>query len=274
MKIRQALNVEAGLNDGLSVPFLLFFIAFAGTAKEGHATRLTGFIVEQLGYGTLVGLSIGLLGGWLLGLAAERKWMAHSWQQLGVVALPLLCLVASDTVGASMFIAAFVCGLAVQAGFKEAGKHSVEFAEEWGQLFNLSVFFLFGILVARAWSSFTPANVLYAILSLTIIRMVPVALALDRHRPEPRDRTFHGLVWPARSGLHRSRTGLFGRANASARGDDHQAGGDDDRAAEYFRARIERSARDGTLRPKDRNFANRRTGACGPRHGMIQTDFS
>ena len=178
MKIRQALNVEAGLNDGLSVPFLLFFIAFAGTATEGHATRLTGFIVEQLGYGTLVGLSIGLLGGWLLGLAAERKWMAHSWQQLGVVALPLLCLVASDTVGASMFIAAFVCGLAVQAGFKEAGKHSVEFAEEWGQLFNLSVFFLFGILVVRAWSSFTPANVLYAILSLTIIRMLPVALAL------------------------------------------------------------------------------------------------
>ena len=178
MKIRQALNVEAGLNDGLSVPFLLFFIAFAGTAKEGHATRLTGFIVEQLGYGMLVGLSIGLLGGWLLGLAAERKWMAHSWQQLGVVALPLLCLVASDTVGASMFIAAFVCGLAVQARFKEAGKHSVEFAEEWGQLFNLSVFFLFGILVVRAWSSFTPANVLYAILSLTIIRMLPVALAL------------------------------------------------------------------------------------------------
>ena len=48
-----------------------------------------------------------------------------------------------------MFIAAFVAGLAVQVGFKEAGKHSVEFTEEWGQLVNLSVFFLFGLLVAR-----------------------------------------------------------------------------------------------------------------------------
>jgi sodium/hydrogen antiporter len=178
MKIRQALNVEAGLNDGLSVPFLLFFIALAGGAAEGGHSSLTRFIVEQLGYGTLVGAGIGLLGGWLLGLAHGREWMAHSWKQLGVVALPLLCLVACETVGASMFIAAFVSGLAVQVGFKEASTHSVEFAEEWGQLFNLSVFFLFGILVAGAWSDFTLAHVLYAILSLTIIRMLPVALAL------------------------------------------------------------------------------------------------
>ena len=178
LKIRQALNVEAGLNDGLSVPFLLFFIALAGGAAHGGHSSLTRFIIEQLGYGALVGVGIGLLGGWLLGWAQARKWLAHGWQQLGVVALPILCMVVCEPIGASMFIAAFVCGLAVQFGFKEAGKHSVEFAEEWGQLFNLSVFFLFGILVARAWSGFTLAHALYAILSLTIIRMLPVALAL------------------------------------------------------------------------------------------------
>jgi NhaP-type Na+/H+ or K+/H+ antiporter len=178
LKIRQALNVEAGLNDGLSVPFLLFFIALAGGAAEGGHSSLIRFIVEQLGYGTLVGVSIGLLGGWLLGLAHKRKWLAHSWQQLGVVALPILCLVACEPIGASMFIAAFVGGLAAQVGFKDAARHSVEFTEEWGQLFNLSVFFLFGILVARAWPDFTLAHALYAILSLTLIRMLPVALAL------------------------------------------------------------------------------------------------
>ena len=75
--------------------------------------------------------------------------MAEPFHQLGLVALPLLCVMASEAVGASMFIAAFVAGLAVQVGFKEAGKHSVEFTEEWGQLLNLSVFFLFGLLVAR-----------------------------------------------------------------------------------------------------------------------------
>jgi NhaP-type Na+/H+ or K+/H+ antiporter len=178
MKIRKALNVEAGLNDGLSVPFLLFFIALAGGGADGERASLTQFIVEQLGFGALVGLGIGLAGGWLLGVAHRRQWMAHSWPQLGVVALPLLCLLASETVGASMFIAAFVAGLAVQVGFKDAAKHSVEFTEQWGQLFNLSVFFLFGLLVARAWSQFTWAHALYAALSLTVVRMLPVAVAL------------------------------------------------------------------------------------------------
>ncbi|MFO1514584.1 MAG: cation:proton antiporter, partial [Verrucomicrobiota bacterium] len=177
MKIRQGLNVEAGLNDGLSVPFLLFFIAMAGGAEGGHA-RLTGFIVEQLGFGTLVGGGIGWIGGWLLGVAQHRKWMAHSWEQLGVVALPLLCLLASEAVGASMFIAAFVAGLAVQVGFQDAARHSVEFTEEWGQLFNLSVFFLFGLLLAQAWPEFHWTHAVYAILSLTVVRMLPVAAAL------------------------------------------------------------------------------------------------
>jgi sodium/hydrogen antiporter len=177
LKIRQALNVEAGLNDGLSVPFLLFFIAIAGGA-DGERARLTQFVLEQLGYGGLVGVGIGLAGGWLLGVAHHRKWMAHSWQQLGVVALPLLCLLVSEAVGASMFIAAFVAGLAVQVGFKDAAKHSVEFTEEWGQLFNLSVFFLFGLLLAHEWPELHWRHALYAVLSLTVVRMVPVAIAL------------------------------------------------------------------------------------------------
>ncbi len=178
MKIRQALNVEAGLNDGLSVPFMLFFIALAGEVVGGHKASLGGFIIEQLGYGVLVGGGIGLIGGWLLGAAHRRRLMAHSWQQIGVVALPVLCFVVSDAVGASMFIAAFVAGLAVQVGFGEAGTHSVEFTEEWGQILNLSVFFLFGMLAARALPEFRLSHGIYALLSLTVVRMVPVAVAL------------------------------------------------------------------------------------------------
>ena len=178
LKIRQALNVEAGLNDGLSVPFLLFFIALSGGGATGEHARLTRFIIEQLGYGTLVGLSIGGAGGWLLGGAQRRKWMAHAWVQLGMVALPLLCLLASERFGASMFIAAFIAGLAVQAGFKDAAQESLEFTEEWGQLLNLSVFFLFGLLVARAGPQFQARHLVYASLSLTVVRLVPVAIAL------------------------------------------------------------------------------------------------
>jgi NhaP-type Na+/H+ or K+/H+ antiporter len=178
MPIRQALNVEAGLNDGLSVPFLMFFVALALRSTGEVGTVLARFLGEQLGYGTLVGIGIGLGGGWLLGLTHRRGWIAETMQPLGLVALPLLCVLASEATGASMFIAAFVAGLAVQAGFSEAGRHGAEFAEEWGQLFNFFVFFLFGLLVTEAWMRFTPGVVLYAILSLTVVRMAPVALAL------------------------------------------------------------------------------------------------
>ena len=177
-RIREALQVEAGLNDGLSVPFLLFFMTLAAAKVEGGVASLLQFVVEQLGFGVAVGIGIGLIGGWCLDLANRRGWMDRSFQQIGVVALPLLCLVVSEMVGASMFIAAFVAGLAVQNRFKDAGKHSVEFAEEWGQLFNLSVFFLFGMLVVRSWPQFNQAFWVYAFLSLTVVRMIPVAIAL------------------------------------------------------------------------------------------------
>ncbi|WP_321939901.1 cation:proton antiporter [Paraburkholderia sp. J8-2] len=186
-RIRQALNVEAGLNDGLAVPFLMFSIALAEVKEtDAGGSVLLRFVVEQLGYGTLVGLGTGLLGGWLLGLARRKEWMAESLTQLGVVALPFACVLLSEATGASMFIAAFVAGLATQAGFSEVGKHSVEFTEDWGQLFDYFVFFLFGLLVTQVWSQFTFAIVAYAVLSLTLIRMVPVAIALKGTR----------LSWP------------------------------------------------------------------------------
>lgn len=177
-RIREALSVEAGLNDGLSVPFLLFFMALA--AESGHSGEglLWRFVLEQLGLGTLIGLTVGYGGGWLLDLARRRQWATGAMGQLGLVALPLLCALASEHFRASMFIAAFVAGLAVQVRFKEAGKESVEFTEGWGRLANLLVFFLFGIIAARALPQIGFAPVCYAVLSLTLVRMVPVALAL------------------------------------------------------------------------------------------------
>jgi sodium/hydrogen antiporter len=194
--IRQALNVEAGLNDGLSVPFLLFFAALAETGGRGGEVHLSRFLVEQLGFGAAIGLVIGLVGGWLLGLADRKKSMSPSFRQACVVALPLLCAVASEATGASMFIAAFVAGLAVQVFFKEAGAESVEFTEQWGQLLNLSVFFLFGLFVARSWPHFTGAMLAYAAFSLTVVRMFPVALALVGTRLSRASVLFMGWFGP------------------------------------------------------------------------------
>lgn len=177
LPVRQALNVEAGLNDGLSVPFLLFFIALAA-ASEGARASLGQFVVEQLGYGVAIGAAIGLAGGWLLSRASGRGWISDSFKQAGVVSLPLLCILLSEAVDASMFIAAFVAGIAVQKGFEDAGKLSLQFGEIWGQILNLSVFYLFGMVIARNWKDIDLRVVAYAIISLTVIRMLPVAISL------------------------------------------------------------------------------------------------
>lgn len=122
-RIRQALNVEAGLNDGLAVPFLMLFIALAAAIEEGVGARsvLAHFLLEQIGYGTALGLAIGLGGGLLMGLAQRRQWMSPELGQLGVVAMPLLCILAAEESGASMFIAAFVAGLAAQVASRKWG---------------------------------------------------------------------------------------------------------------------------------------------------------
>lgn len=196
LKIRQSLNVEAGLNDGLSVPFMLFFIALAVGGAQGESSRLMKYIVEQLGYGTVIGIVIGFIGGRLMNTAARKDWVGHMWGQLGLFALPLLCLLTSEETGASMFIAAFVGGLAARVGSRGGNEAAVEYAEESGQLFNLLVFFLFGLLVAAEWHEFNARSVLYAIVSLTVVRMLPVAISLIRTRLSFQTVIFMGWFGP------------------------------------------------------------------------------
>jgi NhaP-type Na+/H+ or K+/H+ antiporter len=156
----------------------MFFIAVSLIGTEGSGQVLLRYLYEQLGMGAMVGLIVGLTGGLLLGVARRKQWMAESVQQLGLVALPILSILACKPVGGSMFIAAYVAGLSVQAGFHDAGRHSLEFTEGWGQLLDYLVFFLFGLLTTMAFRQFSPAHTLYAVLSLTVVRMVPVAIAL------------------------------------------------------------------------------------------------
>ena len=196
LRIRQALDVEAGLNDGLSVPFLMFFIAVSHIGTEGAGRVLLTYIVEQLGMGALVGSAIGLAGGWLLDLARRQGWMAESVQQLSLVTLPILSILACEPVGGSMFIAAYVAGIAIQIGFRDAGTLSIEFIDGWGQLFDYFVFFFFGLLVALAFTRFSPGHVLYAILSLTVVRMIPVAVAVIGTRLSAATVLFMGWFGP------------------------------------------------------------------------------
>jgi sodium/hydrogen antiporter len=177
LRVREALNVESGLNDGGSVPFLMLFIALAA-AHEGLDEGWLRFAVEQIGYGTLIGVAVGGAGGLALRRAAERGWTTTVFERLALAALAIVAWYAAGEAGGNGFIAAFVGGGAAGMAAGSLRERVLGFAEEEGQLLNLAVFFIFGVFAAEALGDATWRMVAYALLSLTVIRMLPVALAV------------------------------------------------------------------------------------------------
>ncbi len=177
-RIRQALGVEAGLNDGLSMPFFSLFIGLAAAVESFAPGNWLIYTAEQIGFGLLVGIAIGWVGGWLLGGAGRRGWIDEPLQQLGLLALALACYGGAGLIGGNGFIAAFVGGLLVKRGFEDAHAHAADFSEAWGQLLNFFVFFIFGMIAAHLFPVFGSGVLVYAALSLTIVRMLPVAIAM------------------------------------------------------------------------------------------------
>lgn len=104
--------------------------------------------------------------------------MTESFQRLALLALALIAWALADQIGGNGFIAAFVGGLMVGPTVERVGEQLIRFTEAEGQLLNLSVFFIFGVLVLGAIQPLSWEVALYALLSLTLIRMLPVALSL------------------------------------------------------------------------------------------------
>lgn len=179
IRVRQALDVEAGLNDGLSVPFLALFLTLAVAEEQLQpASFWLRFAVEQIALGTLVGVGVGLVGGWLVSLASNREWMTDSFQRLALLALAIVAWALADQIGGNGFIAAFVGGLVVGPTVDRVGERLIRFTEAEGQLLNLSVFFIFGALVVEVIQPLSWEVVVYALISLTLVRLLPVAVSL------------------------------------------------------------------------------------------------
>jgi sodium/hydrogen antiporter len=176
-RIREGLNVESGLNDGGSVPFLMLFIALAA-AEEGVGGGWLRFTVEQIGFGALVGVAVGALGGLALLRAAQRRWATSVYERLGLAAVAIVAFVAADEIGGNGFIAAFVAGGAAGRTAGPLREHMIDFAEEEGELLKVAVLFVFGVFAADALGGVTWRMVAYGALCLTVIRMLPVAIAL------------------------------------------------------------------------------------------------
>jgi NhaP-type Na+/H+ or K+/H+ antiporter len=178
VRIRQALNVEAGLNDGLAIPFLMLFIALARVDQPLTDRSWIVYTLQQVGIGILLGLLFGWIGGWLMGQASKRNWMSAALQQLALLAFAVLSWAVVEVSPGNGFIAAFVVGLVIKNGYESTGEQMAEFSEVWGQLLNLYVFGVFGTLVGPFLGSISAFAGLYAILSLTVVRMLPVGIAL------------------------------------------------------------------------------------------------
>ena len=178
-RIRQALNVESGLNDGGAIPFFAFFLVLA-EAEEATipASQWVVFAFQQIGWGIVVGLVVGLAGGYFVNKAIEKGLMRGRSQWIGFLALAVVSYVAATAVGGSGFIAAFVGGFATTLSGRGVGKSMIEFTSTGGEIFSLIVFFIFGVIAASFIPGITAVVVLYALLSLTLIRMLPVALSL------------------------------------------------------------------------------------------------
>ena len=195
-RIREALNVESGLNDGLSVPFLALFIALAADQAVPEAKDWFVFTVEQIGLGTLIGAAVGAGGAWLVERSAEHRLTTPLFEQFAVLALAVLAFVLADEAGGNGFIAAFVGGLAAGKVGALAGERIFEFTEEQGQLLGLAVFFMFGTVAIAFLDAAGLGIVLYAALSLTLVRMVPVAVAVRGMGLRPSTVAFMGWFGP------------------------------------------------------------------------------
>ena len=176
-RIRQGLNVESGLNDGVCVPLLLIFLAVA-KADEQEELAPVRVVLEQIGYGAIAGLVAGALGAWVLATFARRGWITDTWQQIIGVVTPMLAYTAAVALGGSGFIAAFVAGLVFAAVSAARAEPATALADESGELLNAMTFLFFGaVLLGPALDELDWRIGLYAVLSLTVVRMLPVAIA-------------------------------------------------------------------------------------------------
>ena len=181
VRIRQGLNVESGLNDGLSVPIFLVLLALAADPSGADRGALVTQLVQQIGLGVLSGVIIGGGGGALFRLASRNGLMAQVWRRIAIVALALGSFVCAAVLGGSGFIGAFVGGLAFGVVAEARSPEDNSLTEYLGTIFDALSFLLLGTAVIPfVLNSLDWAMVLYAVMSLIVIRMIAVVLAMLR----------------------------------------------------------------------------------------------
>ena len=195
-RIREGLNVESGLNDGICVPLLFVFIVLAeakGVEGQGTSLMLT-YMVKEIGIGLVVGLSITAMGAWLMNVCCERGWITEVWEQLPVIMLALICFTVAQSLHGSGYIAAFAGGILFGTLAKESTHELVLDAEGLAETLAMFTWIVFGAaFINRVYELITWQAFAYAVLSLTVVRMLPVILSLTGTGEKTESKIF--LAW-------------------------------------------------------------------------------
>jgi len=199
VQIREGLNIESGLNDGLCVPILFVFIALAlGSGTEGGSTMLAlKLVIQELGIGLVVGLGLTAVATWLRRWCWNQGWVTEIWKQVTVVGLAIACFSVAQSSHGSGYIAAFTGGLLFGFMAKEATHRLVLAAEGTGETLALMTWMLFGAtVIGQSVQHFTWEMLVFALLSLTVIRMLPIFLSLTGTGESTAAKLFLGWFGP------------------------------------------------------------------------------
>jgi len=179
-RIRQALNTKSGLNDGICFPILLLFIYLADTSSGQYPTSYwLRFISIQLILGPIIGIIVGYIGGKIVVWSVNKGYITGNFQRLSIIGLSFLAFFTAELIGGNGFISAFFAGLIFGNTARKVSGPIYHFGEAEGDLFILLTFLLFGaVMVPEVAKNFNWSYVIYALISLTVIRMIPVAISL------------------------------------------------------------------------------------------------
>ena len=196
--LRHLLNVESGFNDGAVAPIFLFCIAAART-QDGETPDLGALLsaVPALLVAVVVGVVVGWPAGWLLKRAYAREWTQPSALRLAVVALPVMAYGLAIVVNGNGFVAAFVAGVLFAPATRHLPSDALHFTEDTGTLLGLFIWFIFGRLITETlFDGTTVAIAIYALLAISVARVLPVMLSLTRTDVPMVDRLFLGWLGP------------------------------------------------------------------------------
>ena len=182
VRVRQTLNVESGLNDGIMVPVVTVLLALAAAESDGQGVaEWTGFVAGQIGFGLGAGLAAGAVGGWLLHRRSVDHQVVDTYRQLAGLAIAVMAYAGAEALAGNGFIAAFTAGLVFGRTAPTERADVQELTEDEGELLTALTFVVFGAsLAAPRLTDLTWQIGVYALMSLTVVRIVPVLLALTR----------------------------------------------------------------------------------------------